>query len=188
MPQTDGAAPVKEENKIKQAWHSLEEEDRKLFGSWWGWRKRSKAEKELDKQLDNEWEKIDLKSSEDKQKSLEERNGDLRAGLFESKRMWWKRGSDSEAPEQQINTDRKAITKRHQAIASAAAYEAVKEYHKRKEKQGKKVSHSEMKAILAGMAMAEAIKLLESDDNDDDKDETVAEAGSAALKLFELLR
>jgi hypothetical protein len=69
-----------------------------------------------------------------------------------------------------------------------AAYEAVKEYHNRKEKQGKKVSHSEMKAILAGMAMAEAIKLLESDDNDDDKDETVAEAGSAALKLFELLR
>lgn len=68
----------------------------------------------------------------------------------------------------------------------------MKEYHARKAKRGKKVSHGEMKAILAGMAMAEAIKLLEShhedDDDDDDKDETVAEAGSAAIKLFELLR
>lgn len=50
-----------------------------------------------------------------------------------------------------------------------------------------------MKAMLAGMAMAEAIKLLESfhdddDDDDDDKDETVAEAGSVAIKLFELLK
>ena len=51
-----------------------------------------------------------------------------------------------------------------------------------------------MKAILAGIAMAEAVKLLEShlgnDDgnSDHEKNEVVAEAGSTALKLFELLR
>ncbi|KAF9988135.1 hypothetical protein BGZ65_011848 [Modicella reniformis] len=173
------------------------EDDRKLFGSWWGWHKKSRVDKELEKQLDSEWEKIDLsKSNEDKRKSLGERNGALPVGSFsaaESKGTWWKRKSfDAEALVQQDKGahGRKAITKRHQAIASAAAYEAVKEYHARKLRQGKKVSHGEVKAILAGMAMAEAIKLLESnhEENDDDKDETVAEAGSAAIKLFELLR
>jgi hypothetical protein len=67
----------------------------------------------------------------------------------------------------------------------------MKEYQARRMRQGKKVSHGEMKAILAGMAMAEAVKLLEShlgcDDDEEERDETVAEAGSSALKLFELL-
>jgi len=66
----------------------------------------------------------------------------------------------------------------------------MKLYNEKQEKEGKKVSHGEMKAVLAGMAMAEAVKLFENrhdDDDDDDKDETVAEAGSMALKLFELL-
>ncbi|KAF9354648.1 hypothetical protein BGX34_010888 [Mortierella sp. NVP85] len=166
-------------------------EGRKLFGSWWGWHKRTHEEKELDKQIESEWEKVDFpKSSEEKQQSMLEKNGGTTTGLFGSSNWtWWKRNSSTESL---TRKERKAITKRHQAIASAAAYEAVKEYHARKARHGKKVSHGEMKAMLAGMAMAEAIKLLESnhddDDDDDDKDETVAEAGSAALKLFELLK
>jgi len=68
----------------------------------------------------------------------------------------------------------------------------MKKYEEHEEKEGKKVSHGEMKAVLAGMAMAEAVKLFESrhddDDDDDDKDEVVAEAGSKALKLFELMK
>ena len=207
-------------------------EGRKLFGPWWGWHKRTHEEKELDKQIENEWEKVDFpRSSEEKQQSMLEKNGGTTTGLFGSSDWtWWKRNSSTESL---TRKERKAITKRHQAIASAgkwggfsfawqdaspkdsfilhlkcsyttlllllccagyiAAYEAVKEYHARKARHGKKVSHGEMKAMLAGMAMAEAIKLLESnhdddDDDDDDKDETVAEAGSAALKLFELLK
>lgn len=70
-----------------------------------------------------------------------------------------------------------------------AAYEAVREYQAREAKKGKKTSHGEMKAILAGMAMAEAIKLMSKDDEDDEeaRDETVADAGSKVLKLFELM-
>ncbi|KAI8602161.1 hypothetical protein EDD21DRAFT_85769 [Dissophora ornata] len=153
-----------------------EEEDRKLFGPWWGWRaKRSRAEKLMEKELDSEWEKIDLpKSSEEKRRSFDERNGAL----------------PNETRHGQTSTNR------FQAIAAAAAYEAVKEYNARKTRQGKKVTHGEMKAILAGIAMAEAVKLLESrlsngdgdGDSDHEKNEAVAEAGSTALKLFELLR
>ncbi|KAI7822041.1 hypothetical protein BC939DRAFT_196345 [Gamsiella multidivaricata] len=177
-----------------------DEEDRKLFGSWWGCHsKRSRTEKLLDKQLDNEWEKIDLpKSAEEKRKSLGERNGGLPGNTFsdvDPKRPWWKQGTQNAeivvARGQSAHTqDRKVAAKRHQAIAAAA----VKEYHARRARQGKKVSHGEMKAILAGMAMAEAVKLLESHCGDDsgegngEKDETVAEAGSVALKLFELMR
>lgn len=71
----------------------------------------------------------------------------------------------------------------------------MKAYQAKQIRQGKKVSHGEMKAILAGMAMAEAVKLLESkhhsgSDNDgiDGDDDAVAEAGSKVLKLFELWR
>lgn len=65
----------------------------------------------------------------------------------------------------------------------------MKEYQAHEAKKGKKTSHGEMKAILAGMAMAEAIKLLSKDDEDDEdaRDETVADAGSKVLKLFELM-
>lgn len=103
-----------------------EDDDRKLFGSWWGWHKRSRADKELEKQLDSEWEKVDLpKSGEEKQKSLEERNGDLQAGLFsatEFKWTWWKRkplNAEESAGQGRGTHSRKTIAKRHQAIASA---------------------------------------------------------------------
>ncbi|CAO3570687.1 unnamed protein product [Mortierella alpina] len=222
-----------------------EEADRKLFGSWWGCRpRRSKAEALLEQQLDSDWEKIDLPTSkEDKRKSLGEQNGAVPVDLTSTansivnsaKRSWWKhRQSDTDVvvpvSKDTLKQDRKATTKKLQAIAAAgnasknicirryfstfywnlltyilflssrhllliAAYEAMKEHQALKIRQGKKVSHGEMKAVLAGMAMAEAVKLLESrrgssgaTDDDEQRDETVAEAGSKALKLFELLR
>ncbi|KAF9953462.1 hypothetical protein BGZ72_005381 [Mortierella alpina] len=185
-----------------------EDADRKLFGSWWGCRpRRSKAEALLEQQLDSDWEKIDFPTSkEDKRKSLGEQNGavpvDLTANstVNSAKRSWWKhRQPDTDVvvpvSKETLKQDRKATTKKLQAIAAAAAYEAMKEHQALKIRQGKKVSHGEMKAVLAGMAMAEAVKLLESRrgsngiaDDDDQRDETVAEAGSKALKLFELLR
>ncbi|KAF9279026.1 hypothetical protein BGZ68_008165 [Mortierella alpina] len=182
--------------------------DRKLFGSWWGCRpRRSKAEALLEQQLDSDWEKIDFPTSkEDKRKSLGEQNGAVpidstaNSTFNSTKRSWWKHrqpDTDVVVPvnKDTLKQDRKATTKRLQAIAAAAAYEAMKEHQALKIRQGKKVSHGEMKAVLAGMAMAEAVKLLESrrgssgaSDDDEQRDETVAEAGSKALKLFELLR
>ncbi|KAF9957692.1 hypothetical protein BGZ70_009427 [Mortierella alpina] len=185
-----------------------EEADRKLFGSWWGCRpRRSKAEALLEQQLDSDWEKIDFPTSkEDKRKSLGEQNGALpvdptaNSTVNSARRSWWKpRQPDTDVVvpvnKDTLKQDRKATTKKLQAIAAAAAYEAMKEHQALKIRQGKKVSHGEMKAVLAGMAMAEAVKLLESRrgssgaaDDDEQRDETVAEAGSKALKLFELLR
>ncbi|KAF8939934.1 hypothetical protein BGZ58_008320 [Dissophora ornata] len=182
-----------------------EEEDRKLFGPWWGWRaKRSRAEKLMEKELDSEWEKIDLpKSSEEKRRSFDERNGALPVGspsVIDLSKGWWKQPlgnvSTLTLPDKNETRHGQTSTNRFQAIAAAAAYEAVKEYNARKTRQGKKVTHGEMKAILAGIAMAEAVKLLESrlsngdgdGDSDHEKNEAVAEAGSTALKLFELLR
>ncbi|KAG0215417.1 hypothetical protein BGX28_010122 [Mortierella sp. GBA30] len=186
-----------------------DEEDRKLFGSWWGCRpRRSKAERLLESQLDSEWEKVDLPTSkEDKRRSLGEQNGGLPLDTTASstfnganrRSFWWKHKPldiDNLAPIERGSTkqDRKATTRRLQALAAAAAYEAMKEYQAHKIRQGKKVSHGEMKAVLAGMAMAEAVKLLESrrggsaGEDDEQRDETVAEAGSKVLKLFELLR
>ena len=77
------------------------------------------------------------------------------------------------------------------SLFKIAAYEAMKKYNEKQERDGKEVSHGQMKAVLAGMAMAEAVKLFENrndDDDDDGKDDTVAEAGSMALKLFELIK
>ncbi|KAF9438425.1 hypothetical protein BGZ76_007949 [Entomortierella beljakovae] len=179
-----------------------DDEDKKLFGSWWGCHsKRSKEDKEADQLLESEWEIIDIpKNKREKRQSLGEHNGASVSEIqlsTDSKFAWWKRQSVdvkglSLVDKHDQGNDRKATTKRHQAIAAAAAYEAVKEYQARKARQGKKVSHGEMKAVLAGMAMAEAIKILESrhgdSDDDEDRNETVAEAGTAALKLFELLR
>ncbi|KAF9944536.1 hypothetical protein BGZ70_004554, partial [Mortierella alpina] len=112
-----------------------------------------------------------------------------------AERKWWQLRSPKTA-EQKVKEkevkERKSSSRKHQAIAAAAAYEAMKKYQEHQEKEGKKISHGEMKAVLAGMAMAEAVKLFDSrhddDDDDDDKDDTVAEAGSKALKLFELLK
>ncbi|KAG0234169.1 hypothetical protein BGW41_001221 [Actinomortierella wolfii] len=173
---------------------SDEEEDKKMFGHWWGCRpRRSKADKQAAKEglLDGEeWEKVKKPSSKhDKEESAKEENGDGRA--------WWQFGmgkTREEREKERAQKERKATAKRRQALAAAAAYEAVKEYEARRAKKtGKPSSHSEMKAVLAGMAMAEAVKLLEkyNDDDeldDDDKDDTVAEAGNKALKLFELCR
>ncbi|KAF9094261.1 hypothetical protein BGX27_001500 [Mortierella sp. AM989] len=189
-------------HKGKEATDDDDEEDKKLFGSWWGCHSRqSKDGKQFESQLSSEWEIIDLpKSKKEKRQSHGEQNGVSISDTLstpDSKITWWKRQSlDLKglplADKNEQSHDRKAAAKRHQAIAAAAAYEAVKEYQARRARQGKKVSHGEMKAILAGMAMAEAIKILESrhgdDDNDDERNETVAEAGSSALKLFELLR
>ncbi|KAG0254647.1 hypothetical protein BG011_005617 [Mortierella polycephala] len=175
---------------------------------------------------EEEWEKVELPTNkEKKRRSLLEQNGAIPldpssaaaaaaavaaaistgsrpgSGSTNKGKNWWFKPHENDAMVAALTDrsrdDRKAITKRRQAIAAAAAYEAMKEYQTRKVRQGKKVSHSEMKAILAGMAMAEAVKLLESrrggdeeeeDDDNKQKDETVAEAGSKALKLFELLR
>ncbi|KAF9992944.1 hypothetical protein BGZ79_002466 [Entomortierella chlamydospora] len=187
----------------KESVDDNDEEDRKLFGPWWGCHsKRSKDEKQLLSRQESEWEIINLPTSKkEKRKSLGEQNGSSTLDTLTTtgnKTNWWKqkpfdsKGLMTLPAKNEQTHDRKATTKRHQAIAAAAAYEAVKEYQARKVRQGKKVTHGEMKAILAGIAMAEAIKILESrhgdDDNDEDRNETVAEAGSVALKLFELLR
>ncbi|KAF9920219.1 glucose repression mediator protein [Linnemannia zychae] len=183
-----------------------EREGHRLFGAWWGCHDNRSASS-LDKDIEDDWEKINLPTHKDeKRRSMGEQNGALpiiyqeETGTpFNSKRKWWKHKSSMSSldiPQASPSTlrkeDQKAKLKKHQAIAQAAAYEAMKEYQARKIRQGKKVSHGEMKAILAGMAMAEAVKLLESrlgsDDDDDQRDETVAEAGSSVLKLFELLR
>ncbi|KAG0381192.1 hypothetical protein BGX24_006564 [Mortierella sp. AD032] len=188
-----------------------EREGHRLFGAWWGCHD-NRSVSSLDKDIEDDWEKIYLPSHKDeKRRSMGEQNGALpviplpetSTTATGSRRKWWKHKT-SESSLVATGTavavqtpasrkqDQKAKLKKHQAIAQAAAYEAMKEYQARKIRQGKKVSHGEMKAILAGMAMAEAVKLLESrlgsDDDEDERDETVAEAGSSALKLFELLR
>ncbi|KAF8937190.1 hypothetical protein BGZ47_009137 [Haplosporangium gracile] len=186
-----------------------EREGHRLFGAWWGCHD-NRSVSLLNKDIEDGWEKISLPSHKDeKRRSMGEQNGALpviyvpeTSTTNGTKRKWWKHKSHSsefslsttavaETPASR-KQDQKAKLKKHQAIAQAAAYEAMKEYQARKIRQGKKVSHGEMKAILAGMAMAEAVKLLESrlgnDEDDDERDETVAEAGSSALKLFELLR
>ncbi|KAF9577337.1 hypothetical protein BGW38_007506 [Lunasporangiospora selenospora] len=201
-----------------------DEEDKKLFGSWWGCHsRRTDEERFLDKQIEQEWEKIHMpRDKDEKRKSLQEQNGSvslevtLRNGngskMSLASQKWWKtlQGDAASISSSTSQQDRKAITKKHQALAAAAAYEAMKEYQARQIRQGKKVSHGEMKAILAGMAMAEAVKLLEmhlahqdkrkagsgsesdgeddGDDDNDQRDETVAEAGSKVLRLFELMR
>ncbi|KAF9971348.1 hypothetical protein BGZ73_005736 [Actinomortierella ambigua] len=185
-------------NKNADDSDSDEEEDKKMFGHWWGCRpRRSKADKQAAKESkngklldDEEWEKVKKpRSKEDKVESAKEENGDGRS--------WWQFGSGKtreERAKERAQKEKKETAKRRQGLAAAAAYEAVKEYEARRAKKtGKPSSHSEMKAVLAGMAMAEAVKLLEKYNDDDeldsdDKDETVAEAGNKALKLFELCR
>ncbi|KAI8060493.1 hypothetical protein BC940DRAFT_311921 [Gongronella butleri] len=50
----------------------------------------------------------------------------------------------------------------HEAIAGAAAYEALKAYNEHLEREGKPVSHAKAKEILAGFAGAALDKLVET--------------------------
>ncbi|KAF9430697.1 hypothetical protein BGZ94_004914 [Podila epigama] len=176
-----------------------DEADKKTFGSWWGCHpRRTWAERKLAKEREAEAERQRVLDELAAKKKAEEEAAAAAAAA--AKRKWWRFGS-SQTPEEIAKEkaakekairqkERKETTHKRQAIASAAAYEAVKEYQVREAKKtGKKTSHGEMKAILAGMAMAEAVKLLSKDDDDDEegKDETVADAGSKVLKLFELM-
>ncbi|KAG0362683.1 hypothetical protein BG005_004557 [Podila minutissima] len=178
-----------------------DEEDKKMFGSWWDacHPRRSWAERKLAKEREAEAERQRVLAELAAKKKAEEEAAAAAAAAEAARNKWWKFGL-SKSPEEKAakekekakakeRKERKETTHKRQAIASAAAYEAVKEYQAREAKKGKKSSHGEMKAILAGMAMAEAIKLLSKDDEDDEeaRDETVADAGSKVLKLFELM-
>ncbi|KAF9216629.1 hypothetical protein CPC16_002381 [Podila verticillata] len=177
-----------------------DEADKKMFGSWWGCHpRRSWAERKLAKEREAEAERQRVLAELAAQKKAEEEAAAAAAAAEAARNKWWKFGL-SKSPEEKAakekerarakeRKERKTTTHKRQAIASAAAYEAVKEYQAHEAKKGKKTSHGEMKAILAGMAMAEAIKLLSKDNEDDEdaRDETVADAGSKVLKLFELM-
>ncbi|KAF9907271.1 hypothetical protein EC991_011172 [Linnemannia zychae] len=176
------------------------EEDKKLFGSWWGCHpRRSRAARKLAKQKEAEAENERmLQEIAAKQKAQYEAAAAAAAAAKAAEKKWWQFGKDY-SPEQKAkmakekqDKERKSSSRKHQALAAAAAYQAMKMYNDKQEKDGEEVSHGQMKAVLAGMAMAEAVKLFENrdddDDDDDDKDDTVAEAGSMVLKLFELLK
>ncbi|KAG0375560.1 hypothetical protein BGX24_008943 [Mortierella sp. AD032] len=176
------------------------EADKKLFGSWWGCHpRRSRAARKLAKQqeAEAEQERI-LQEIAARQKAQYEAEAAAAAAAKAAEKKWWQFGKDY-SPEQKAKMakeksqkERKSSSRTHQALAAAAAYQAMKMYNDKQEKDGEETSHGQMKAVLAGMAMAEAVKLFENrnddDDDDDDKDDTVAEAGSMALKLFELLK
>ncbi|KAF8925430.1 hypothetical protein BGZ47_003256 [Haplosporangium gracile] len=178
------------------------EADKKLFGSWWGCHPRkSRAARKLAKQkeAEAEQERI-LQEIAARQKAKFEAEAAAAAAAKAAEKKWWqfkKEYSPAQKAQQakeKNEKERKSSSRKHQALAAAAAYEAMKKYNEKQERDGKEVSHAEMKAVLAGMAMAEAVKLFENrdddddDDDDDGKDDTVAEAGSMALKLFELLK
>ncbi|KAF9360879.1 hypothetical protein BGX26_007296 [Mortierella sp. AD094] len=211
-------APKVDPKEMKEAHRAIygetektdEEAEKKLFGSWWGCHpRRSRAQRKLAKQQEAEWErqrvlaelaarrKAEQEAAEAAEAAAKAEQEAAEAAAKAAKRKWWQMKSP-EAAEQKAKEkerkERKSTTHKHQAIAAAAAYEAMKKYQEHEVKEGKEVSHAEMKAILAGMAMAECVKLFESrhddDDDDDDndfKDDTVAEAGSQVLKLFELV-
>ncbi|KAF9201328.1 hypothetical protein BGZ49_008406 [Haplosporangium sp. Z 27] len=188
-----------------------EEVEKKRFGSWWGCHpRRSRAERKLAKQQEAEREKqralaelAAMRAEEEarkkeeeeaKQKAEQEAAEAAEAAARAAKKRWWKitvhdDNYAAEKAKEKERKERKSTTHMHQAIAAAAAYEAMKKYQEHEAKEGKVVSHAEMKAILAGMAMAECVKLFESrhDYDDDVKDDTVAEAGSKVLKLLELV-
>ncbi|KAG0321318.1 hypothetical protein BGZ99_003967 [Dissophora globulifera] len=174
--------------------HDDDEADKKKFGSWWGCHpRRSRAERKLAKQQEAEREQQRVLAELAAKRKAEQEAADAAAKA--AKRKWWKlkapKTAEQKAKEKE-KKEHKSSSRKHQAIAAAAAYEAMKKYEEHEAKEGKKVSHAEMKAVLAGMAMAEAVKLFDSrhddDDDDEDKDDTVAEAGSKALKLFELMK
>ncbi|KAF9131020.1 hypothetical protein BG015_003936 [Linnemannia schmuckeri] len=186
---------VSAENQAKEV-----EADKKLFGSWWGCHPRkSRAARKLAKQkeAEAEQERI-LQEIAARQKAKFEAEAAAAAAAKAAEKKWWQFGKEyspaqkAQQAKEKDEKERKSSSRKHQALAAAAAYEAMKKYNEKQERDGKEVSHGQMKAILAGMAMAEAVKLFENrdddDDDDDGKDDTVAEAGSMALKLFELLK
>ncbi|KAF9999270.1 hypothetical protein BGZ80_006598 [Entomortierella chlamydospora] len=191
-----------------------EEAEKKLFGSWWGCHpRRSRAQRKLAKQQEAELERQRVlaelaakrKAEQEAAEAAAKAEQEAAEAAAKAKRKWWQLRSTETAEQkaeqkakeeerkekEKERKERKSTTHVHQAIAAAAAYEAMKKYQEHKAKEGKVVSHAEMKAILAGMAMAECVKLFESrhddDDDDDVKDDTVAEAGSQVLKLLELV-
>ncbi|KAI1314678.1 hypothetical protein EDD11_001890 [Mortierella claussenii] len=180
-----------------------EEADKKLFGSWWGCHpRRSRAERKLAKQQEAEREQQRVLAELAAKRKAEQDAADAAAREAEAaakaaRRKWWQLKAPETAEQkaqkakEKEKKEHKSSSRKHQALAAAAAYEAMKKYQERQAKEGKEVSHAEMKAVLAGMAMAECVKLFESrhddDDDDDDEDDAVAEAGSKALKLFELM-
>ncbi|KAK3809029.1 MAG: hypothetical protein JOS17DRAFT_765411 [Linnemannia elongata] len=186
---------ISAENQAKEV-----EADKKLFGSWWGCHpRRSRAARKLAKQkeAEAEQERI-LQEIAARQKAKFEAEAAAAAAAKAAEKKWWQFGKEyspaqkAQRAKEKNDKERKS-SRTHQALAAAAAYEAMKKYNEKQERDGKEVSHGQMKAVLAGMAMAEAVKLFENrndddDDDDDGKDDTVAEAGSMALKLFELIK
>ncbi|KAI8342730.1 hypothetical protein BC941DRAFT_413683 [Chlamydoabsidia padenii] len=85
----------------------------------------------------------------------------------------------------------------HQLLAGAVAYQAVKIWEKNQEEKGEDVSHGTLKKIIASIAAAELVKVIEErggqdDDEDDDDDKKEAKKGmmesmatSAAMNLIE---
>ncbi|KAI8060842.1 hypothetical protein BC940DRAFT_311232 [Gongronella butleri] len=85
----------------------------------------------------------------------------------------------------------------HQLLAGAVAYEAFKVWEKSQEAKGEKVEHATVKKMVAGIAAAEIVKLIEErrgqdEDDDDDEDKKNEKRGmlegmatSAAMNLIE---
>uniref|UniRef100_A0A1D1Z239 Cytochrome P450 71D10 n=1 Tax=Anthurium amnicola TaxID=1678845 RepID=A0A1D1Z239_9ARAE len=75
----------------------------------------------------------------------------------------------------------------HEIIAGAAAFEAMKAFEKRKEEQtGQKDKHATLKQIFAGLAAAEADKLIETKGLDAlDKKQAKEQAAESANKLYD---
>ncbi|KAI9229663.1 MAG: hypothetical protein DHS80DRAFT_13560 [Piptocephalis tieghemiana] len=68
----------------------------------------------------------------------------------------------------------------HELIGAAAGYEAVKAYQKHRAEKGKNPTHSTIKQIVGGLAMAEAVKQFETRGNGDVKAKREAAAAAAA--------
>ncbi|KAG0050426.1 hypothetical protein BGZ83_004802 [Gryganskiella cystojenkinii] len=199
-----------EKNESEESW------GQSMFGLWWGHRRHLESKNEDSLGVDD-WEKVDIPKNKTDQSRLEENGYVISDSRSDSRSQFrpqsyqqghlhhrhFRRTSKTPSILSAATLDRytkdnhKSTLRRHQALAAAAAYEAMKAYQAKRIRQGKKVSHGEMKAVLAGMAMAEAVKLLESkhdhsynheDQDSQGNDDTVAEAGSKVLKLFELWR
>jgi hypothetical protein len=124
-----------------QSQESNDEDERegyRLFGVWWGYRDNRSASS-LDKDIDDDWEKIYLPSHKDeKRRSMGEQNGKLpviplpetSATANGARRKWWKHKSSASSLDVSTSAtyvetpasrkqDQKAKLKKHQAIAQA---------------------------------------------------------------------
>ncbi|KAI9226790.1 MAG: hypothetical protein DHS80DRAFT_32408 [Piptocephalis tieghemiana] len=94
--------------------------------------------------------------------------------------------SDEEAEEahkqvyEEEKTGERKAHKSHELIAAAAGYEAVKAYQKHREEKGLSHNHSTIKQIVGGLAMAEAVKLLETRGHSSSEEKQKAAAAAAA--------